>query len=356
MVFSVKHGGYGMRPTVTCYIPTKDRYYSTLPLALMAVSMQTVKPDRLVIYDDGEQKDLREVPLYQNIFFILMDKGIKWEVLFGKRRGQVNLHQDAVDKCTTEWLWRLDDDNYPEPDCLEILLECASTNQSIGAVGGTVLHRNYSKNVVMESGRIEDVLTYANVQWSPHKDIIKVDHLYSTFIYRKEAAKHGYCSLLSPVGHREETLFTYEMKRNGWQLLVEPKAVTWHLRDDQGGIRSAEYNGKQELWSYDEKIFRNKMDSFGINFTQTKLIVLDNGLGDHLCFKSILPEIREKYKDLVLAVCYPEVFKNDDIKLISIADAKNMGDITQYNVYKFLWDTTPRRYTLQEAFRRLYLG
>jgi hypothetical protein len=322
--------------------------------------MQTVLPEKLIIYDDGEHKDLRNEPLYQNIFFILMDKGISWEVVFGDHKGQVTLHQKAVDDCKTDWLWRLDDDNYPESTCLETLLWAAEAplgrKNKIGAVGGTVLHRFYNKTPVMESSKIEDVLTYANVQWSKHEKIVEVDHLYSTFIYRKAASKHGYCKLLSPVGHREETLFTYEMKRNGWKLFIEPKAITWHLRDEQGGIRSAEYNGKDSLWSYDEKIFRDKMQSWGINFTQTKLCVLDDGLGDHLAFKSILPEIRKKYNDVVLAVCYPEVFKDDDIKLISIADAKAMGDIGKYNIYKFLWDNTDKRYTLQEAFRRMYLG
>jgi hypothetical protein len=108
------------------------------------------------------------------------------------------------------------------------------------------------------------------------------------------------------------------------------------------------------------------MRDFGIEFTETKLVVLDCGLGDHCAFKTILPELQTKYKDLVLAVCYPELFKNDnnrggkntdkDIKIISIADAKAMGDIGKYSIYKFMWDNTDKRYTLPDAFRAMYLG
>jgi hypothetical protein len=83
--------------------------------------------------------------------------------------------------------------------------------------------------------------------------------------------------------------------------------------------------------------------------------VLDNGLGDHLMFRTILPEIKAKYSNLVLAVCYPEVFMDDGVKMISIAEARTMiTDIETQNIYAWCeannW-TGP----LTDAFRKMYL-
>ena len=82
-------------------------------------------------------------------------------------------------------------------------------------------------------------------------------------------------------------------------------------------------------------------------------------MGDHFAFKSILPQIKEKYKDteLVLAVCYPAVFKKEtNIKLISIQDAKNSyGNLDRFDIYKFMLDRQWTR-TLVDAFKEMYLN
>ena len=212
---------------------------------------------------------------------------------------------------------------------------------------------------------IENVET--NIQWfiPKSKELIEVEHLYSTFIFKKEAASHGYCLNLSPAGHREETIFTYEMYRKGWKLIVDPKVTTWHVRQSQGGIRS--YQSSQ-FWEHDEQIFRNKMIEWKINkdpnilLKNKKLIVLDSGKGDHIMFKMILPEIREKFKnkEIILSVCYPEIFEEElGIKLISIQEAKimcaNFGiNYESFNIYKFAIDNNWKR-SLVDAFRKLYL-
>jgi predicted O-methyltransferase YrrM len=77
----IKHG----RPTVAAEISTKDRYNTTLPLAIYAIASQTVKVDKLIIFDDGEQIDLRAVPLYAHLFALLQRKGIPWFVNFGNK-------------------------------------------------------------------------------------------------------------------------------------------------------------------------------------------------------------------------------------------------------------------------------
>jgi len=43
--------------------------------------------------------------------------------------------------------------------------------------------------------------------------------------------------------------------------------------------------------------FENKLKEWKITPNTYQEFVLDNGLGDHLIFKSLLPKIYEKYKD-----------------------------------------------------------
>lgn len=336
------------KSNVTAVVCTKDRYFTSLPNCLTSIAMQTVTPDALLIYDDGEQKDLRLEPLYQNIFALLTQKGIEWQVKFGARKGQVHSHQASLSEAKTDWIWRIDDDNVLEANVLEKLL--ANVADDVGAVGGLVLDPKIPlQSHKLASNRMEDIYVGLNVQWFKASPKQEVDHLYSTFIYRKDAAP-AYCMTLSRVGHREETIFTHELKRKGFKLIMDPAAVTWHLRQSTGGIRSESDKG---MWYHDDMIFVDKLKEWGIKPANVKVCVLDNGLGDHLVFKSVLKELKSMHKQIVLAVCYPEVFEDENVELISIAEAQMMMDISELNIYKKMWDWN-WKWSLADAFRRLY--
>jgi FkbM family methyltransferase len=245
-----------------------------------------------------------------------------------------------------------DDDNIPEPDVLEKLLSVMTDD--VGAVAGCVFLPGQPQNKPKTaSNKIKDIYMGQNIQWYKHEGVSEVEHLYSTFLYRKEAAKHGYNMDLSRVGHREETLLTYEMHRVGWKLLVNPEAVTWHLQES-GGIRSFD---SELLWKHDEQIFAEKMQQWGVTSQQNKIIVLNAGLGDQLAFLKILPELIDKYgeENLTLAVCNEEVFEDYNVKLISIAEAAALlGDLERFNLYKFMWDRN-WKISMVDAYREMYL-
>jgi hypothetical protein len=49
---------------VLAYINTKGRYLSTLPLTIESIAVQTVKPNKLLIFDDNDKpSNLAEVPI-----------------------------------------------------------------------------------------------------------------------------------------------------------------------------------------------------------------------------------------------------------------------------------------------------
>ena len=336
---------------VTAVVCTRGRHETTLPLCLAAIGMQSRPVSGIWIYDDNDTHvDLREVEPYKQLFTMLMQKGIQYQVTFGNGTGQVRGHKLSLRECKTEYIWRVDDDDIPEPTCLEKLMLRMEAYSNCGACGGLVIDVGNQTTSDVASNKIEDIYLGLNEQWfrNPNAKTHEVDHLYSSFVYKR--GEDYYPSNLSRVGHREETIFTYRMKRAGMKVLLVPEAITWHLKSKSGGIR----DGYQEMWHKDEDVFAELLRDWGVNTSDKKVITLDNGLGDHYAFKTILPDILARYPNLVLACCYPDVFRAyKDIKIISIA-AAYAGDHRE-GIYKWLFEHNWKG-SLTDAYRACYLG
>ena len=318
---------------VLCSISTKGRYDTTLSMAIQSVINQTRKIDHLVIFDDNDEdkaKDLREIQVYKYLFNIMNLKGITWQVTYGKRLGQHHNHQMA-NTMGFEWVWRVDDDCVPEPHVLETLM--SHTSPTVGAVGGAILTPPFSP-VMGSTGRIEDIYE-PSIQWDYIKEKREVDHLHCSFIYR--AGIVDYNLALSKVAFREETLFTYGLKQRGYQIFIVPHADTWHLKNQYGGVRTE----TKELFEQDDWIFHNHM-----KYKDNTIVILDNGLGDHIVFKHVLPEL----KNPIVFSCYPDIIPGD-----SIGEAYRLfGNIGQYNIYGKM-DQWKWKGSLEDAFRKLYI-
>ena len=342
-------------PEVTCVISTKDRYDS-LAMTLMAVCNQSYKPKAVFVYDDGEQRDLSQDPYYKHIFAAMYHNGIQGGCVFfnGSREGQVANHIRSLKDVKTELIWRLDDDNVPEYDVLEKLVK--NIRDDVGAVGGCVIN-SYNTGIHYASNKIEDIYLGKNEQWylgQENKAPKEVDHLYSSFVYRKSIAE--YSLELSPAGHREETILTFQMHLKGYKNIFDPSARTWHFTNPKGGVRSF---GNKNYFIQDERVFAKKMSEWGIIPNDYSFVVLRCGLGDHFAFKSILPLYLNAIKDKkhIFFVAYPEVFKDvPNIELAPISDAECMFDAVQLNamsIYNFMikhrWDKS-----LPWAFKELY--
>jgi len=323
------------KPSVLCCISTKDRYFTTLPLAISSIISQTVVPDELVIFDDGEHKDLRNEELYVHLFRTLDAKNIKWKVDFGQRIGQHHNHERS-NMMGYDLVWRIDDDEVAAPDVLEKLLK-HFRDPKIGAVGGAVI--TPGGETPGGTNRIVDLLDTPNLQWSRGSGSFEVEHLYSSFLYR--ANKAHYCLELSPVAHREETLFSHELMLAGYRLIVDKSAVTYHYRSSTGGIRD---HKDKTMFDWDERIFVRKMESWGY-----KMVSLDCGLGDHFAFLHSLPKLIEKYKRVIVGCCYPEVFEDyvDKIKMMPVGAIQNVVQIG--NIYRWMTENNWKG-NLMEAF------
>lgn len=323
--------------SVLCSIATRGRYFTTLPLVIEAVMNQTKKPDKLVIFDDNDEpKDMRNEFLYQHLFYVLNSKGINWEWQFADKKGQHHIHQRA-NSMGYDWVWRVDDDAIPEPNVLAKLYEFATNaHGKIGAVGGSVINPPNPPSYFTSTGLLDNIESEPNLQWGLVRNCQKVEHLYCSFLYR--AGVHDYNLGLSRVAHREETLFSYGLHLKGYELYVIPDAVTWHLKNPEGGIRDG---SKQEMFEHDETIFRNV-----VGHREKTIVVLNCGMGDHVVFSHVLPEI----KNPVVFTCYPEIVAGK-----SIAEAQALfGDIDHWNIYKKM-DMWKWKGSLEDAYRKLYL-
>ena len=313
---------------------TRGRYFTTLPLVLNAIINQTKPVDKLVIFDDNDEpQDMRKELIYSYFFQMLDAKGIPWEWLYAGKKGQHHIHQ-AANLMGYEWVWRVDDDAIPEPNVLEMLYYY--TEDNVGAVGGSVLTPPYMPDTSKVTGLIDNIDKEPNIQWGIIKEEKPVEHLHCTFLYR--AGVCDYNLGLSRVAHREETLFTFDLYQKGYKILVVPNAITWHMKNPQGGIRS---ETRKEMYEHDEQIFRNIL-----GHRDRTIVVLNCGLGDHIVFSRILPSI----PNAEVFSCYPEVVPGK-----SIAEAIQLyGDLDRWNVYKKM-DQWKWKDSLENAYRKLYL-
>ncbi len=358
---------------VTATISTKDRL-ETLLITLTSLSTNTKLPGRLIIYDDSESDvDLYGIKEYDIVLNHLKDLGVQIDIFKGGKCGQVFNHIRALTDATTDYIFRLDDDNIIEANVLEVLYDTITLEKGIGAVSCLVPVKGYTSDkevtTKIEINEDKDV-PQVNNSWVKEKgDKIEVQSLYSVFLFNRLVGieSGGYPDNLSPVGYCEETIFTHRIFRKGYKIIVTSGATIHHLRYGSGGIRSADIH-KLEFFEHDWKIYLDIIkNEWGLSIDEESeenslSVYICNGIGDHYMFKSLIPEALKKYSKLNIYCCYMDVFKNmsnvnvipidivfDNWKKEGLNPEKHYDEL--YNPYS---KTDENCKTITETFRKIY--
>ena len=343
-------------PLVSVVISTKDRYYDTLPLTLNSILTQSFNDFEIILFDDNEKpEDLRNIEVYKNIFSRFDQRGIPWKVIYGDKKGQVWNHQKSLEIASGDWIWRIDDDESPECNVLQVLVE--NISDDVGAISCSIIDPSVGvkSSPTGICNKMSGIFTEPNCQWFEIKEKMEVEHLYSSFLYRRNIPGIGYNLNLSIVGHREETMFSNMIYRSGYKLILMPGIKIWHYRNPKGGIRSF---SDQKLWEHDEGVFAEYLKTIDIDIKKTLSVCLDCGVGDHICFREVWLKYRDKI-DCRLFVTYPEVLEEDGVELHSIGDAiKIFGNVERFSIYRYLDEEFKRgnKLSLSAGFEKFYFG
>src|SRR5574343_132434 len=164
---------------VLAEVCTKGRYLTTLPLALQSVLTQTHKPDSILILDNtnqSERKNMLEIPTLKYLLDRCMTEGIQWYIIYGdENRGQHVLHEIGQNKAKElgfPLVWRIDDDTFCEANVLEELLTYMAPE--VGAVACSIItppaetltFEKIRKNTALT---IQDIIRKSNTQWFRYK-------------------------------------------------------------------------------------------------------------------------------------------------------------------------------------------
>ena len=335
------------RPTITAVVPTKNRYETTLPITLSHILCQTVKPNELIVFDDNEEpKDIREWETIGSILKMYEQAGIQWYWLFSKRVGAWASHLESIKQAKSDFIWRVDDDCFPSPDVLEKLV--SHVDDSVAAVGGSVLHlgKPYTNKPLGFTNKLAFIDSLPNAQWFNVTEVTEAEHLYSTFIYRREAALDIDFPELSNKSFREETILSVHLSTKG-KLLVVP-AVTYHAMA-KGGIRSDD-NNSIEKFNSDQQKYEQFLEKIGKK-PKGKLFVAANGKGDS---ENLLEVVRQYDGDAIIFSVENAVDVFDGYEVYNSFDSKNLGiDFSKYNLYEWMAQKNWNKSVL-EAYKEVY--
>jgi GT2 family glycosyltransferase len=245
------------KPRVEVVVPTKNRY-EFLSLLLHSLTNQTYDNWDVLIVDDSDKPiNMTQLPFVSPLLNYMRNNDHEWRVLFGAKAGPHKCHQIALDNAKQNLLLRVDDDCLMSPNFIEILVNLITEKEHCSAVGGLVIDPNLRILEQVAPENWKELKEFSGKIWEENgkpchspalqwlvprdKEIKKVEHIHSTFLYKKAVALAigGWSEMdLSKVGMTEETWFTYKMHLAGWNMYINPEAIVWHLKAPVGGCRS----------------------------------------------------------------------------------------------------------------------
>jgi ADP-heptose:LPS heptosyltransferase/GT2 family glycosyltransferase len=263
----------------------------------------------LIIVDDSDVPvPWNRLGVYPRLFNEMSRSDHDIQVVQGPRVGRIGAAYQAgfcSSSLKNQLFFRADDDSWLEPDYFSRLVQFME-DRSVGACGGLFLHPGEEIETLSfddkryAHARIEHLSDHINIQWFRHErqSPIPVEHLTADILFNRVWLERIggfepqlYCQ------HRDETQATWRLFLEGAQLLVDPRAVAWHLRAVNGGAR----NQTPDVFLNDHRTFmaQRKTMQPGIH------VHLGHGIGDTLMATPMLEMMRRMNPHRKIAVFAP---------------------------------------------------
>lgn len=359
------------KKSLTAYICTKGRSLTTLPLAIQSILYQTRKPDVLFILDDNipsERIEYDKHPLYTTMLNIARSLGISVEILFSPGEvGPATNHQYMLERCNTDLLLRVDDDDSYMPNTIEILVSKIEEGYAAVAPFSPFANQPLNQPPWYARGILSNPVYNCTPQFYVSDKDIVVEHLNNTFMIDVKAIKNAgirYAQGLSPVAHTEETRFSHDIFRAGLPICVAGNTLCWHYQYPSGGIRSTAY---RFFWEADEREYYRYLEPFGYaHYDDVSIpVLLEHGYGDTIMFVNLISELSAKYfdKQIIIGTNFKEIFEYHKIEEtfpnVKIVTTHDFKLIYWYNVqgdpiYKWMSKNKWQGHIL-DAYREIYI-
>lgn len=257
-----------MEGLIDIHICTRDRP-TELALLLNSLRTQTYKNFRIFISDDAGGTPIQAYHFLICIMNKLNDEGnhinyTRNEFGLGVSKNRQKLIDMSLQDRRAEYILRLDDDVFIEPDYIEKLLGVIKSGYDLASgvtpfVGQAQFKRD-SKFLDVADKVILD--KEGNFIWNGDdcgmeyidERIIPLHHFRSCALIKTEVFdKVSYDSRLSKHGFREEQILSFKMIKEGFKLGMNTKAIAWHLLTPSGGER---FSDSHELIKLNEEVMR----------------------------------------------------------------------------------------------------
>jgi hypothetical protein len=310
---------------------------------LSAIANQTKKPKQVIITDDTPDwnpANISQSPIWMPLLKYMQYAGIAWVWEPGGGKGPQH-NAKKVEDLKSKYIWKLTEYTIPAPNVLETLLSNMK-DPKVGAVGGTlgvdVLVKSENPNPVNDP----IFLHKNNAQFSlinQEKSFSDgIGFLDKTYLYRNNTTSQYFT--LSKVGNLCDIGLTYNIKKAGYKLVIDPKALNifipiqhemtendnWLAIDDESKIASL----------LDPRPMSKRVEEWEEQ-NGGKLVILQNGLGDHFAFKKALPNIQKPGEKINLLCNFKWVFEDcKDLNFISREELPFTIDKQWFNIYGFM--------------------
>jgi len=260
----------------------------------------------IAVVNDDNKKNIQD---YLNV---LKNRNILGlcPVVFSKKLGSVGARNEGIKRAKGDIIFFFDDDTEIIPDYFKKIIPLFKEN-NVGAVGGAEIKKKRSSKFhsiwfsIRKTGAVtKDGDIISNYFYDKkNKEILEVDTLHgSNFGVSKEALKKVKFWDKNFYGiYRDESDFTYRIKKGGYKLLFIPQTGVIHKETIQGGNIPPQ---KKKQWAY--WYFRNTSYFFFKNVYDGNPPYVFLFLFRELIYNSLKAII---YKNLYFITQYPKLFE-----------------------------------------------